>query len=86
MLTGLALLAERRQAAGRACTPPREAAEGENMKQRLFRVLYWTGFLLAVAGVLLRLLPRGAGVGLALAVVGVGLLVAARIGAAIRRS
>lgn len=56
------------------------------MKHRLFRVLYWTGFLLAVAGVLLRLVPSGARAGLALAVIGVGLLVAARIGAAIRRS
>lgn len=60
-------------------------AEGENVKQRLFRILYWTGFLLAVAGVLLRLWPRGMKAGLALAVIGVGLLIAARIGASIRR-
>lgn len=55
------------------------------MKPRLFRVLYWTGFLLAVAGVLLRLWPGGIKAGLALAVTGIGLLIAARIGAAIRR-
>lgn len=64
---------------------PHAGAEEENVKQRLFRILYWAGFLLAIAGVLLRLVPGGARVGLALAVVGVGLLVAARIGAAIRR-
>ncbi len=55
------------------------------MKRRLFRILYWTGFLLAVAGVLLRLWPGGVKAGLALAVIGVGLLLAARIGASIRR-
>jgi drug/metabolite transporter (DMT)-like permease len=55
------------------------------VKQRLFRILYWTGFLLAVAGVLLRFWPGGVKAGLALAVIGVGLLIAARIGASIRR-
>ena len=55
------------------------------MKRRLFRILYWSGFSLALVGVLLRLRSGATNLGLALAVIGVGLVISARIASAIRR-
>ncbi len=51
----------------------------------ILRALYWVGFLLALTGLALRFWMNQPQAGLVLAITGVGLVLAARVNAAIRR-